>query len=135
MQSNRVFVFLGLQFLAQTYMFLTNVSAQEATTSKPNYASELPRIPALEPNEALAAIVVKDGYRLELAAAEPLVRDPVAMSFDENGRMFVVEMCDYSEQDNEFLGNIRMLEDTDNDGRYEKSTLFAHHLSWPTGVI
>ena len=135
MQSNRVFVFLGLQFLSQIYMFPINVSAQEATTSKPNYASELPRIPALEPNEALAAIVVKDGYRLELAAAEPLVRDPVAMSFDENGRMFVVEMCDYSEQDNEFLGNIRMLEDTDNDGRYEKSTLFAHHLSWPTGVI
>ncbi len=135
MQSNRVFVFLGLQFLSQIYMFPANVLAQEATNSKPNYASELPRIPALEPNEALAAIVVKEGYRLELAAAEPLVRDPVAMSFDENGRMFVVEMCDYSEQDNEFLGNIRMLEDTDNDGRYEKSTLFAHHLSWPTGVI
>ena len=137
MQSNlnSVFVLLALPFVLQIYVLPSNLVAQEATTSKPNYASELPRIPALEPKEALAAIVVKDGYRLELAAAEPLVRDPVAMSFDENGRMFVVEMCDYSEQDNEFLGNIRMLEDADNDGRYEKSTLFAHHLSWPTGVI
>ncbi|HUP79741.1 MAG TPA: PVC-type heme-binding CxxCH protein, partial [Pirellula sp.] len=69
------------------------------------------------------------------AAAEPLVRDPVAISFDEIGRMFVVEMCDYSEEDKDFLGNVRMLEDTDNDGKYERSTLFAHHLSWPTGVI
>lgn len=108
-------------------------SAQELL--KNNFASELPRTPAKEPKEALAAIQVKDGFSLEIAAAEPLVRDPVAISFDENGRMFVVEMCDYSEQDDEFLGNVRMLEDADNDGSYEKSTLFAHHLSWPTGVI
>ena len=109
--------------------------AQTKNDLKQNFADELPRTPAMEPAQALAAIQIKDGYRLELAAAEPLVRDPVAMSFDENGRMFVVEMCDYSEQDKEFLGNVRLLEDTDNDGRYEKSTLFAHHLSWPTGVI
>ena len=83
----------------------------------------------------MATIQVKDGYQLELAAAETLVRDPVAMSFDENGRLYVVEMCDYSEQDKESLGNVRVLEDADNDGRFEKSTLFAHHLSWPTGVI
>lgn len=103
--------------------------------SKKSFASELPRTPAKEPKEALAAIQIKEGYQLELAAAEPLVRDPVAMSFDENGRMFAVEMCDYSEEDKDFLGNVRMLEDADNDGRYEKSTLFAHHLSWPTGVL
>ena len=109
--------------------------AQTKTDLKQNFADELPRTPAMEPAQALAAIQVKDGYRLELAAAEPLVRDPVAMAFDENGRMFVVEMCDYSEQDKEFLGNVRLLEDTDNNGSYEKSTLFAHHLSWPTGVI
>lgn len=111
------------------------VVAQGVTDNKPNYASELPRIPAKEPLESMATVQLKDGFRLELAAAEPLVRDPVAMAFDGDGRMFVVEMCDYSEQDKEFLGNVRMLEDNDNDGRYEKSTLFAHHLSWPTGVI
>ena len=102
---------------------------------KKNFADELPRTPAIEPREAMATIHVKDGYNMELAAAEPLVRDPVAMSFDENGRLYVVEMCDYSEQDKEFLGNVRVLEDSDNDGHFEKSTLFAHHLSWPTGVI
>ncbi len=99
------------------------------------FAKELPRIEPQEPRDAIRSIIVKDGYQLELAAAEPLVRDPVAMAFDEQCRMFVVEMCDYSEQDTERLGNIRMLEDLDNDGQYERSTLFAHHLSWPTGVI
>ena len=111
------------------------MNAQESTKSKQSFAEELPRISPKEPREALATIQVKDGYEMELAAAEPFVRGPVAMSFDENGRLFVVEMCDYSEEDKDFLGNVRLLEDSDNDGRYEKSTLFAHHLSWPTGVI
>ena len=126
---------ISLAFLAALGWCHGSTLAQTKTDLKQNFADELPRTPAMEPAQAMAAIQIKDGYRLELAAAEPLVRDPVAMSFDENGRMFVVEMCDYSEQDKEFLGNVRLLEDTDNDGRYEKSTLFAHHLSWPTGVI
>ncbi len=116
-------------------LFQTFTIAQESKKAKPSFANELPRIPPKEPGEAIATIQVKDGYAMELAAAEPLVRDPVAMSFDENGRLFVVEMCDYSEEDKDFLGNVRILEDSDNDGRYEKSTLFAHHLSWPTGLI
>jgi putative membrane-bound dehydrogenase-like protein len=130
--------FFKLALFAQAIFasaFLSSSASAQSTAAKPNYASELPRIPGKEPAEAMAEIQVQPGYELQLAAAEPLVRDPVALSFDESGRMFVVEMCDYSEQDKEFLGNIRMLEDTDNDGKYDKSTLYAHHLSWPTGVI
>lgn len=100
-----------------------------------NLSAELPRIPSKEPAEAMGAIEVKPGYRLELAAAEPEVRDPVAIAFDEDARMFVVEMCDYSEQDQDFLGTIHRLEDRDQDGRYETSVLFADKLSWPTGAI
>lgn len=105
------------------------------TQAKPDYSAELPRIPALSPQDSMRSIRVPEEYRLELAAAEPEIRDPVAMSFDENGRMYVVEMCDYSEQDTESLGAIRLLEDRDHDGRYETSTLFASNLSWPTGVL
>ena len=43
------------------------------------------------------------GFRIELVAAEPLVVDPVATAFDEQGGLFVVEMRDYSEQDKERL--------------------------------
>lgn len=98
-------------------------------------SGELPRIPATEPDRALATFQTLPGLRLELVAAEPLVRDPVALSFDERGRLYVVEMCDYSEQDKDFLGVIRRLEDTDNDGRFDKSIVFADKFSWPTAVI
>ncbi len=80
-------------------------------------------------------MIVKEGFRVELVAAEPLVVSPVALCFDEFGRMFVVEMRDYSERRDEHLGRIRMLEDTDGDGIYDKATVFAENLAWPTGVI
>ncbi|MDQ3625026.1 MAG: cytochrome C, partial [Verrucomicrobiota bacterium] len=89
----------------------------------------------MEPPQALAAFQIKGGFRVELAAAEPNVVDPVAMAFDENGRLFVAEMRDYPERRKERLGTIRLLEDTDADGVYEKSTVFAKHLGWPTTVI
>jgi putative membrane-bound dehydrogenase-like protein len=98
------------------------------------YAGELPRIPPTEPADALKTFQVIPGFRMEQVAAEPLVRDPIAMSFDADGRLFVVEMCDYSEQDKEFLGQIRLLEDTDGDGKFDKSTVFADKLSWPTAI-
>ncbi len=96
---------------------------------------DLPRIPPTEPDKALTTFKVKPGFRVELAAAEPNVRDPVAISFDEDGRMYAVEMRDYSERRDERLGEVRLLEDTDNDGRFEKSTVFADRLPWPTAVI
>ncbi len=97
--------------------------------------NDLPRFPAVEATNALATFQVKRGFKLELVAAEPLVRDPVASAFDENGRMFVVEMGDYSEHRDEKLGRIRLLEDTRGDGRFDKSTVFAEGLAWPTAVI
>ena len=97
--------------------------------------NDLPRFPAIEATNALATFQVKRGFKLELVAAEPLVRDPIAASFDENGRMFVVEMGDYSERRDEKLGRIRLLEDTDGDGRFDKSTVYADGLAWPTAVI
>jgi len=99
-----------------------------------DFSDELPRIPPHEPADALATFKTVPGFRMEQAAAEPLVHSPVALSFDENGRMYVVEMIDYSEQDKEFLGTVRLLEDTDQDGRFDKSTVFAEKLSWPTAI-
>ncbi len=100
-------------------------------------AKDLPRYPAVEPKDAIATWKVKSGFKLELAAAEPLVRDPVAVTFDENGRMFVCEMIDYSEERdrNPHLGRISVVEDTNGDGVYDKSTVFADNLPWPTGLI
>lgn len=98
-------------------------------------ASQMPRIAPTEPAKALSTIKVRPGFRMELVAAEPLVVSPVAMAFDENGRLFVVEMIDYSERRDEKLGRVRMLEDTDGDGIFDKSTVYVEALPWPTAVI
>src|SRR6187200_1404075 len=59
-------------------------------------AKDLPRYPAVDPKDVISTWQVKKGFKLELAAHEPQVCDPIAISFDERGRMFVCEMCDYS---------------------------------------
>jgi putative membrane-bound dehydrogenase-like protein len=100
-------------------------------------SNDLPRFPANEPKDALKTFQIKKGFHIEIAACEPNIASPVALSFDEDGRLFVVEMIDYSERREEspHLGRIRMLEDTDGDGVYEKSTVFADNLPWPTAVF
>jgi putative membrane-bound dehydrogenase-like protein len=97
--------------------------------------SQMPRFPVVEPKDAVATMKVRPGFHVELAASEPNVASPVAMAFDEDGRLFVVEMIDYSERREEKLGRIRLLEDVDGDGVYEKSTVFARGLPWPTAVF
>ena len=57
------------------------------------------------------------------------------MAFDEHGRLYVVEMHDYSEDAEGSLGVIHLLTDTDGDGRFDTSSVFADKLSWPTAVI
>jgi putative membrane-bound dehydrogenase-like protein len=99
--------------------------------------AQLPRLPPVEAAEALRTFKVRPGFRIELVAAEPLVRDPIELCFDEEGRMFVVEMIDYSELRDvrPHLGRIRLLEDTDGDGRMDRSRVFADDLPWPTAVF
>ncbi len=98
---------------------------------------DLPRYPAIEPKDAIASWQVKKGFKLQLAAHEPQVRSPIAVCFDENGRMFVCEMIDYSEMRDvtPHLGRISMLQDKDGDGHYETSQVFADDLPWPTGLV
>src|SRR5260370_30964820 len=110
-----------------------SIRAAEPTVT----SNDSPRFPAVQPKDALKTFQIKKGFHLEIAACEPNIASPVALSFDENGRLFVVEMIDYSERREEFphLGRIRMLEDTDGDGVYEKSTIFADNLPWPTAVF
>ncbi len=77
------------------------------------------------------------GLELSLFASEPDVVDPVALCFDEDGRMFVVEMRDYPYgfgTERKPGGTIRLLEDTDGDGRADRSVLFAEGLSFPTSI-
>src|SRR5205823_5273608 len=99
-----------------------------------------------EPAEALKSFRARDGFRLDLLAAEPLVLDPVAAAYDEDGRLYVAEMADYPHvdprNDRPFaentgdppLGRVRLLIDRHGDGAFDEAHLFAAGLSWPTGV-
>lgn len=111
------------------------VTTQAAAPEPPAAATDLPRVPPKSPSDALSSFGLRPGLEIETAAAEPLVMDPIAMSFDEQGRLYVVEMRDYSERREERLGRIRLLEDLDADGKFDKSTVFAEGLPWPTAVI
>lgn len=94
-------------------------------------------IPVRTPREALETLEVLPGLRVELAAYEPLVVDPVAGCFDEEGALYVCELSDYPyrpEEGQEPLGKVRLLRDQDDDGLYETSTVFADRLLWPAGV-
>ena len=100
-------------------------------------AEKLPRVKGKSPEESLKAMVMHPDFRVELVASEPLVRDPVAADFDARGRMFVVQLPPYNAyvlKDFKKRGSIVMLEDTNGDGRFEKSILFADHLDYPTAV-
>jgi putative membrane-bound dehydrogenase-like protein len=91
----------------------------------------------LEPAESLAHFRLAPGVKIELAAAEPEVVDPVAIRFDEDGRLWVVEMRDYPNgpgPGQKPLSCIKLLEDTDGDGRYETARVFADRLLFATGV-
>ena len=92
----------------------------------------------LPPEEARSLFRLDPGLKVELAAAEPLVVDPVEVAFDERGRMWVVEMRDYPNGPpggGEPLGRIKILEDVDRDGVYDRATVFAEGLAFANGLI
>lgn len=91
----------------------------------------------LQPRESLEHFQLDSGLRIELVAHEPEVIDPIAVRFDEDGRMWVVEMRDYPhgpEEGKPPLSKIRVLTDNDGDGRFETSQTFAEELLFPTGL-
>jgi putative membrane-bound dehydrogenase-like protein len=95
---------------------------------------DLPRVPPTPPDKAAATFSVRPGFHVELMVAEPLIVSPVAMAFDEDGRLYVVEMIDYSERREEKLSRVKLLTDTNGDGRYDKASVFAEGLAWATAV-
>ncbi|MBO0698098.1 MAG: hypothetical protein J2P46_06875, partial [Zavarzinella sp.] len=96
------------------------------------------RIPPRTPEESLKAFQVAPGFRVELVAAEPLVQSPMACDWDEDGRLYVVELPEYNAYAGtrpHGQGRVVRLESTRGDGVYDKRTVFADGLDYPTGII
>ncbi len=88
------------------------------------------------PQQALATLYVAPGLRVELAACEPLVEDPICIAFDKHLRLWVLEMRDYpTGKDGRPAGRVKILTDTDADGHYDQATVFLEGLSYPSGLL
>src|SRR5258706_15358728 len=85
------------------------------------------------PEGALSTFELEPGFKIELVAAEPLLGDPVDMEIDEYGRLYVVEMFGYP-LDKSGTGKIKILTDTNGDGRMDKSSAFAEGPVLPDSI-
>lgn len=127
---------LHRDYPAQVPVIISNrliVTAVVMVMSCRSFLAAAPASP-LSPADELASFhLADDQLKIELVASEPNVISPVAIAWDADGRMFVAEMMDYPLGPG--TGQIRMLEDLDGDGFYEKATVFADKLPFPNGVL
>ena len=94
----------------------------------------------LTPEESLKSFYLPEGYKVELVASEPMIDEPVAIAWDGNGRMFVAEMNTYMQDvdgsgTNRSISKIKLLIDTDGDGKMDKSTVFIDSLLLPRMIL
>ncbi len=123
------------------WWFATSVTGPAADDNRVDFYKTLDTEPApvLSPEQALERFRIAPGFEVELVAAEPLVEDPVAMAWDEYGRLYVVEMRGYMPDafgngKDEPVGRVVRLSDADGDGRMDESELFLDKLVNPRAV-
>jgi putative heme-binding domain-containing protein len=117
-------------------LLVAGAPAQEQKPKQfiPHRQDRVPNRP-LSPDEAIEAMTVPAGFTVELVASEPDIVNPIAMAFDDRGRIWVTESIEYPRKDaGPGRDRVKVLEDLDRDGRAEKVTLFADGLNIPTGI-
>jgi putative membrane-bound dehydrogenase-like protein len=115
-------------------VFLAGCAEAGAPPALPPHASPL------DPLEERASFQLPPGFEVSLVAAEPDVIDPVAMAFDERGRLYVVEMPGFPNGDSgegtpSIPGRVKLLEHPDAEHRFRKCTTFINGLNFPTSVM
>jgi mono/diheme cytochrome c family protein/glucose/arabinose dehydrogenase len=106
----------------------------------PQSAHKTPeKAPTLSAEEELKTFVLPPGYHAQLVAKEPLVIDPIAIDFDADGRLWVLEMQGFMSEPSgansrEPINDVVVLEDTNNDGVMDKRTVFADKLVLPRAL-
>ena len=135
MQHSRIFAVLV--FVVSTVV--TGASFQAGGPWPPALQRVSDDSPVRSPADELKTIVMPPGYRLELVAGEPLVQDPVAIDWDAEGRLWVVEMPGYMRDiqaslEHEPTGRVVVLQDGNGDGRMDQRTVFADGLILPRAL-
>ncbi|WP_057937245.1 PVC-type heme-binding CxxCH protein [Algoriphagus resistens] len=139
--KNGVFWAIGDDVKANvTALNIPDVSIYEETISDFTKRYEVPKMQEpLAPEESKKLIQKPVGFSIELFAAEPDIQNPIAMAWDERGRLWIVESVDYpntfKETDGQANDRIKICEDTDGDGKADKFTVFADGLNIPTSMV
>jgi mono/diheme cytochrome c family protein/glucose/arabinose dehydrogenase len=110
-----------------------SVEAVPAFTANPSPAY-------LTPEQSLKTFRLPKGYHLELVASEPMIHEPAAVAWDGNARMYVAELNTYMQDvegtgEHEPTSRVMLLEDTDNDGRMDKSSVFIDKMLLPRMLL
>ena len=95
-----------------------------------------PVLKSQSPEESLSSLYLPKGYHAELVANEPMINEPVSIAWDGNGKMYVAQMMTYMQDadatnENMPWSRISLLEDTDEDGEMDKSTVFIDSMVLP----
>jgi len=112
----------------------------DLSKQQPKYTiKEIPPAPILSAEQALKSFKLPPGFRIEVVASEPLVERPIALTFDPDGRVYVVELRGYMPDalgtgELEPVGRVTLLEDTDGDGKLDKKSIFLDKLIVPRAV-
>jgi putative membrane-bound dehydrogenase-like protein len=138
-----LFVAVACAFTASIVAKVGDGQAQGRAGAPPQApVASMPPAPApvLPPDAALKSLTVAPGYKVEIAASEPLIHAPVAIQFGPDGRLWVVEMNGYSPVlsgagEDAPNGRVVVLRDRDGDGRYDDATVFLETLILPRSIM
>ena len=102
--------------------------------------TENPVSTQLTPEQSLRSFRVPKGYHMELVASDPMVKEPVAIAWDGNAKMYVAEMSTYMQDvdgsnEHDPVSRVMLLEDTNNDGKMDKSSVFIDKLLLPRMIL
>lgn len=139
--KKRLYIILGLTaLLALVVTCTTYKPAFDRDATGKIVVNQNPSPTPVSPEESMKLMALQKGYHLELVASEPMVSEPVAIVWDGNGRMYVAEMNTYM-QDIDGTGQkintckIKLLEDTDADGKMDKATVYLDSLVLPRMIL
>lgn len=119
-------------------LFVPDNSVRSADFPEPYNSEKDKDATPLSPKASAASMQLPPGFSVSVFAAEPTVRNPIAMTWDSRGRLWVAENYTYAESSQRFDLNLRdrllILEDTDKDGQADKQTVFSDQLQMLTSV-
>ncbi len=141
-QPSRLVPLLGCAIVFSVALYLSaGPAGGDLAKQQPKYhiKGEIPPAPVRTPEEEQKTFKLPPGFRIELVAAEPMVEEPIALTFDADGRVYVVELRGYMADvkgTGEFdpVGRIARLESTHGDGKLDKRTVFLDGLIIPRAV-